>query len=156
MIENKDIIILVQEASFEQQEIYKWLSEPMNVGATVVFVGKVRHLNMGDKVSGLHLEHYPEMTKKALAEIVEQAKTRWDLQRVAVIHRIGSLNTNDEIVLVGTSSMHRVDAYHANEFIMDFLKTQAPFWKKEQTDKGNRWVDGKDSDQTAAEKWLIV
>lgn len=152
MAEN-NTIILVQEATFQQQDTYQWLSEPTNVGATVMFVGKVRNLNMGDNVSGLHLEHYPEMTQKSLKDIVEQARARWDLERVAVIHRIGSLKINDEIVLVGTSSMHREDAYHANEFIMDYLKTRAPFWKKEQTDNGERWVEGKDSDQEAAAKW---
>ncbi len=146
-------LILVQEAPFLQQEIYEWLSEPANVGATVVFVGKVRNLNLGDKVSGLYLEHYPEMTRKALTEITEEAKKRWEIQRVAVIHRVGALQTNDEIVLVGVSSMHRGDAYHANEFIMDYLKTRAPFWKKEQTQEGERWIEGRESDQEAAQKW---
>lgn len=152
MAKNQDLIF-VQTDPFQQQEIYQWLSEHSTIGATVVFVGKVRHINQGDNVSGLFLEHYPEMTQKALKEIVNEARNRWSLERVAVIHRIGHLQTNDEIVLVGTSAMHRNDAYQANEFIMDYLKTRAPFWKKEQTDKGERWVEERESDQKSAEKW---
>jgi len=116
-------------------------------------VGKVRDLNLGDEVSSLYLEHYPAMTEKALREIVEQAKARWDIQRVSVIHRVGLLHTGDEIVLVGISSAHRGDAYHANEFIMDFLKSKAPFWKKEQTNQGERWIEARESDKEALEKW---
>lgn len=116
-------------------------------------VGKVRDLNLGDAVSGLYLEHYPAMTEKALWEIVEQAKQRWDILRVAVVHRVGLLHTGDEIVLVGVSSAHRSEAYQANEFIMDFLKSKAPFWKKEQTDKGERWVEPRAVDQQALERW---
>lgn len=93
------------------------------------------------------------MTEKALAEIVAEAQKRWQIQRVAVIHRIGLLQAGDEIVLVGVSSAHRKDAYHANEFIMDFLKSKAPFWKKETTTKGNRWIEQRDSDKIALEKW---
>ena len=148
-----DIQISVQEHTFDQNAVYQWLSEQHSVGATVIFVGKVRDLNLGDEVSSLYLEHYPAMTEKALREIVEQAKARWDIQRVSVIHRVGLLHTGDEIVLVGISSAHRGDAYHANEFIMDYLKTQAPFWKKEQTEKGERWIEGRDSDYAAADKW---
>ncbi|MDO9795500.1 molybdenum cofactor biosynthesis protein MoaE, partial [Glaesserella parasuis] len=92
---------------FDQNAIYKWLSEQHSVGATTLFVGKVREMNLGDSVSGLYLEHYPAMTEKALREIVDEAKSRWELQRVAVIHRIGQLYTGDEIVLVGVSSAHR-------------------------------------------------
>ncbi|MGN6861962.1 molybdenum cofactor biosynthesis protein MoaE, partial [Neisseria sp. P0021.S004] len=114
-----DIQISVQEQPFDQNAVYQWLSEQHSVGATVIFVGKVRDLNLGDEVSSLYLEHYPAMTEKALREIVEQAKARWDIQRVSVIHRVGLLHTGDEIVLVGISSAHRGDAYHANEFIMD-------------------------------------
>ena len=116
-------------------------------------MGKVRDLNLGDEVSSLYLEHYPAMTEKALREIVEQAKARWDIQRVSVIHRVGLLRTGDEIVLVGISSAHRGDAYHANEFIMDFLKSKAPFWKKEQTHQGERWIEARESDKEALEKW---
>ena len=116
-------------------------------------MGKVRDLNLGDEVSSLYLEHYPAMTEKALREIVEQAKARWDIQRVSVIHRVGLVHTGDEIVLVGISSAHRGDAYHSNEFIMDFLKSKAPFWKKEQTNQGERWIEARESDKEALEKW---
>lgn len=148
-----DIRIAVQEAEFDQNAVYHWLSEQNSVGAAVIFVGKVRELNLGDDVSSLYLEHYPAMTEKALNEIVAEAKQRWEIQRVAVIHRVGLLHTGDEIVLVGVSSAHRGDAYHANEFIMDYLKSKAPFWKKEQTDKGERWIDARTSDKQALEKW---
>ncbi|MDG6297299.1 molybdopterin synthase catalytic subunit MoaE [Glaesserella parasuis] len=146
-------LIQVQQDPFDQNAIYKWLSEQHSVGATTLFVGKVREMNLGDSVSGLYLEHYPAMTEKALREIVDEAKSRWELQRVAVIHRIGQLYTGDEIVLVGVSSAHRGNAYHANEFIMDYLKTKAPFWKRETTDHGDRWIEGRESDQQAADKW---
>ena len=148
-----DIQISVQEQPFDQNAVYQWLSEQHSAGATVIFVGKVRDLNLGDEVSSLYLEHYPAMTEKALREIVEQAKARWDIQRVSVIHRVGLLRTGDEIVLVGISSAHRGDAYHANEFIMDFLKSKAPFWKKEQTNQGERWIEARESDKEALEKW---
>ncbi|PJG81940.1 molybdopterin synthase catalytic subunit MoaE [Caviibacterium pharyngocola] len=145
--------ICVQEQPFDQNSIYRWLSEPRSVGATVVFVGKVRDLNLGDEVSSLYLEHYPAMTEKALREIVQEAESRWNIQRVAVIHRVGLLQTGDEIVLVGISSAHRSEAYQANEFIMDYLKSKAPFWKKERTEKGERWIESRDSDRKALEKW---
>ncbi|WP_373818906.1 molybdopterin synthase catalytic subunit MoaE [Glaesserella sp.] len=148
-----ETLIQVQQDPFDQNAIYKWLSEQHSVGATTLFVGKVREMNLGDSVSGLYLEHYPAMTEKALQEIVDEARSRWELQRVAVIHRIGQLYTGDEIVLVGVSSAHRGDAYHANEFIMDYLKTKAPFWKRETTDHGDRWIEGRESDQQAADKW---
>ena len=148
-----DIQISVQEQPFDQNAVYQWLSKQHSVGATVIFVGKVRDLNLGDEVSSLYLEHYPAMTEKALREIVEQAKARWDIQRVSVIHRVGLLHTGDEIVLVVISSAHRGDAYHANEFIMDFLKSKAPFWKKEQTHQGERWIEARESDKEALEKW---
>lgn len=148
-----DTLIEVQSAPFDQNAIYHWLSEQHSVGATTLFIGKVREMNLGDSVSGLYLEHYPAMTQKALAEIVAQARQRWDLQRIAVIHRIGQLNTGDEIVLVGISAAHRGDAYAANEFIMDYLKTQAPFWKRERTEQGERWIEGRESDQQAVAKW---
>ncbi|MDG6295022.1 molybdopterin synthase catalytic subunit MoaE [Glaesserella parasuis] len=146
-------LIQVQQDPFDQNAIYKWLSEQHSVGATTLFVGKVREMNLGDSVSGLYLEHYPAMTEKALREIVDEARSRWELQRVAVIHRIGQLYTGDEIVLVGVSSAHRGNAYHANEFIIDYLKTKAPFWKRETTDHGDRWIEGRESDQQAADKW---
>lgn len=146
-------LVKVQTEPFDQNELYRWLSEFHSVGATTIFVGKVREMNLGDDVSGLYLEHYPAMTEKALREIVEEARSRWELQRIAVIHRIGQLYTGDEIVLVGVSSAHRGNAYAANEFIMDYLKTKAPFWKRETTTHGERWIEGRESDQQAAEKW---
>lgn len=145
--------IAVQEQPFDQNAIYQWLSEPHSVGASVLFVGKVRDLNLGDEVSSLYLEHYPAMTEKALREIVEEAKSRWALLRVAVVHRVGLLRAGDEIVLVGVSTAHRQDAYQANEFIMDFLKSRAPFWKKESTKQGERWIESRDSDKQALERW---
>lgn len=148
-----DIRIAVQSQTFDQNAVYQWLSESHSIGASVIFVGKVRDLNLGDNVSSLFLEHYPAMTEKALREIVEEACSRWQLERVSVIHRVGLLHTGDEIVLVGTASAHRGDAYAANEFIMDFLKSKAPFWKKEQTDQGERWIEARDSDKQALTKW---
>lgn len=148
-----DIQIAVQSQTFDQNAVYHWLSESHSIGASVIFVGKVRDLNLGDNVSSLFLEHYPAMTEKALREIVEEACSRWQLERVSVIHRVGLLHTGDEIVLVGTASAHRGDAYAANEFIMDFLKSKAPFWKKEQTDQGERWIEARDSDKQALIKW---
>ncbi|MCX2960251.1 molybdopterin synthase catalytic subunit MoaE [Rodentibacter caecimuris] len=148
-----NIQISVQEEEFDQNSVYQWLSAQYSVGAVVIFVGKVRDLNLGDDVSSLYLEHYPAMTEKALQEIVSEAKQRWDIQRIVVIHRVGLLHTGDEIVLVGVASAHRGDAYRANEFIMDYLKSKAPFWKKEQTNRGERWIEARDSDKTALEKW---
>ncbi|WP_424407869.1 molybdopterin synthase catalytic subunit MoaE [Pasteurella sp. PK-2025] len=148
-----NVKIAVQEQSFDQNAAYSWLSEPHSVGAAVIFVGKVRDLNLGDNVSSLYLEHYPAMTEKALQEIVAQAQARWEIQRVCVIHRVGLLQTGDEIVLVGVSSAHRADAYQANEFIMDFLKSKAPFWKKEKTAQGERWIESRESDKAALARW---
>ncbi len=148
-----DIKIAIQTAPFDQNAIYQWVSEPTSVGAAVIFVGKVRDLNLGDEVSQLYLEHYPAMTEKALQEIVQEATARWQLIRVSVIHRVGLLETGDEIVLVAVSSAHRGNAFAANEFIMDYLKTKAPFWKKEKTQQGERWIESRESDLIAAKKW---
>ncbi|MBA3696233.1 MAG: molybdopterin synthase catalytic subunit MoaE [Methylotenera sp.] len=125
-----------------------------NIGAVVSFVGQVRDLNIGEQVSELTLEHYPGMTEKALETIVAKAKNRWDLMEILVIHRIGKLKPLDQIVLVAVSSAHRGDAFKACEFIMDYLKTEAPFWKKEMLQSGeSRWVEAKDSDETARDRW---
>ena len=123
------------------------------IGAIASFVGLVRDVNDGSGVATLTLEHYPAMTDKALAEIVTQARTRWDVIDCTVIHRVGELRPTDQIVLVIVASGHRGDAFAACEFIMDFLKTQAPFWKKEQTPQGPRWVEARDSDHAAARRW---
>lgn len=137
-------------------EISKLRSARKDIGAVVSFVGQVRDMNVGEHVTELTLEHYPGMTEKALETIVEQAKSRWDLTDVLVIHRIGSLKPLDQIVLVAVSSAHRGEAFRACEFIMDYLKTEAPFWKKEILQSGeSRWVEAKDSDDTARQRWSL-
>jgi molybdopterin synthase catalytic subunit len=123
------------------------------IGAIASFLGLVRDINEGDVVAGMSLEHYPGMTEKALERIVEQAKTRWDIFDALVIHRVGDLKPTDQIVLVAVTGAHRGEAFAACEFIMDFLKTRAPFWKREQTPSGARWVDARESDEQAAERW---
>ncbi|AWX13351.1 molybdenum cofactor biosynthesis protein MoaE [Mergibacter septicus] len=148
-----EIKIAVQTENFDQNDIYRWVSASNQSGAVVLFIGKVREMNLGDQVSSLYLEHYPAMTEKALHNIVVKATQRWQLQRVCVVHRVGQLNSGDEIVLVATSSAHRESAYQANQFIMDYLKTKAPFWKKEQVGNQQRWVASRESDQLAIQKW---
>ena len=123
------------------------------IGAIASFIGLVRDINEGDHVSTMTLEHYPGMTEKALEDIVAQAKSRWDVYDALVIHRVGRLLPLDQIVLVVVTSAHRGDAFDACEFLMDYLKTQAPFWKKEDTSKGARWVDARESDDAAAARW---
>ena len=125
-----------------------------DVGAVVSFVGQVRDFNDGDTVSQLSLEHYPGMTEKALAAIAAQAQSRWDIADTLIIHRVGTLQPLDQIVLVAVSGAHRGEAFKACEFIMDALKTEAPFWKKELTASGERWLDAKDSDDVARERWI--
>ena len=123
------------------------------IGAIASFIGLVRDINEGDHVSTMTLEHYPGMTEKALEDIVAQAKSRWDVYDALVIHRVGRLLPLDQIVVVVVTSAHRGDAFSACEFLMDYLKTQAPFWKKEDTSKGARWVDARESDDAAAARW---
>ena len=125
-----------------------------DVGAVVSFIGQVRDFIDGDTVSQLSLEYYPGMTEKALAAIVAQAQSRWDIFDTLIIHRVGSLQPLDQIVLVAVSGAHRGEAFKACEFIMDALKTEAPFWKKELTASGERWLDAKDSDDVARERWI--
>ncbi len=125
----------------------------LGIGAVVSFVGYVRDFNDGQPVVGMLLEHYPGMTEKALAKIEVEARERWPLLTVEIIHRVGALEPGEPIVFVGTSSAHRQAAFDACAFIMDYLKTRAPFWKKEQTPEGERWVEGRCSDQQAAERW---
>jgi molybdopterin synthase catalytic subunit len=125
------------------------------IGAIASFIGLVRDMNEGDQVATMTLEHYPGMTEKALEEIVAQAKSRWDVYDALVVHRVGRLLPLDQIVLVVVTSAHRGDAFDACEFLMDYLKTQAPFWKKEDTEKGARWVDARESDEAAAARWKI-
>lgn len=123
------------------------------IGAVVSFVGVVRDLNEGLAVSTMELEHYPGMTEKALEQIVTAAQARWALSDCLVIHRVGALQPLDQIVLVAVAAAHRGEAFAACEFIMDYLKTEAPFWKKEQTPDGARWVDARESDDRALQKW---
>lgn len=120
------------------------------VGAAVTFTGMVR--TDGD-VCAMELEHYPGMTEKSLAEIVDKARARWDISDVVIIHRVGRLEAGDRIVLTVVTSAHRKSAFEASEFIMDWLKTEAPFWKKEMTAEGGRWVDARESDDEAKARW---
>ena len=146
--------VRVQHEDFDVgAEIARLRAGNPKVGAVASFVGVVRDLNEGADVATLTLEHYPAMTGKALAGIVEQAKERWDLYDVLVVHRIGELQPTDQIVLVVVTSAHRGEAFAACEFVMDYLKTEAPFWKKESTPGGARWVDGRDSDTAARDRW---
>ncbi|MEO3989432.1 molybdopterin synthase catalytic subunit MoaE [Pseudocitrobacter cyperus] len=145
--------IRVSHDAFNVGDEYDWLAGRDEDGAVVTFIGKVRNHNLGDSVKALTLEHYPGMTEKALAEIVEEARGRWPLGRVTVIHRIGELWPGDEIVFVGVTGTHRGSGFEATEFIMDYLKTRAPFWKREATPEGDRWVDARDSDKQAAGRW---
>ena len=117
------------------------------------FVGLVRDRNEGASVSAMTLEHYPGMTEKAIAGIVDEANARWEIIDACVIHRVGALNPTDQIVFVAVASGHRGDAFAACEFIMDYLKTRAPFWKKEATGEGAQWVDARASDDAAAARW---
>ena len=123
------------------------------IGAIASFVGVVRDVNNGDAVATMMLEHYPGMTEKSIAGIIDQARGRWEVLDALVIHRVGTLKPTDQIVLVIVASAHRGDAFAACEFIMDYLKTQAPFWKKEITPQGGRWVDARVTDDKAAERW---
>ena len=124
-----------------------------DIGAIASFVGLARDMNEGSGVAAMTLEHYPGMTEKALGRLVEEAKSRWALLDVTVIHRIGRLLPGDPIVLVAVASRHRGEAFAACEFIMDYLKTRAPFWKKEETPAGERWVEARASDDAAAARW---
>ncbi|OFZ97044.1 MAG: molybdenum cofactor biosynthesis protein MoaE [Betaproteobacteria bacterium RIFCSPLOWO2_02_67_12] len=126
------------------------------VGALAAFVGSVRDVNEGAEVGRMTLEHYPGMTEKSIGAIVEQARSRWDVIDCTVIHRVGELQPTDRIVLVAVASGHRGDAFAACEFVMDYLKTRAPFWKKERTSEGERWVEARSSDDEAAERWQEV
>ncbi len=124
-----------------------------DIGAVVSFLGLVRDLNEGDAVSQLTLEHYPGMTERSLNTIINQAKERWHIIDALIIHRVGTLQPSDQIVLVVTTSAHRGDAFAACEFMMDYLKTEAPFWKKEVTPQGEHWVEAKSTDDEARERW---
>ena len=124
-----------------------------DVGGLASFVGLVRDANDGHAIKAMTLEHYPGMTEKALEDICAEAQARWDILDTVVIHRVGALQPGDRIVLVGVASAHRGEAFAACEFIMDYLKTRAPFWKREDTTEGSRWVEARASDDKAAERW---
>ncbi|MEO5693126.1 MAG: molybdopterin synthase catalytic subunit MoaE [Usitatibacter sp.] len=146
--------VRVQQEDFDVGRELDALARGNNdVGGLASFVGLVRDANDGSNVSGMTLEHYPGMTERALEDICAQADARWKLLGLVVIHRFGSLVPGDRIVLVGVASAHRADAFEACEFIMDFLKTRAPFWKREDTATGSRWVEAKASDDEAAGRW---
>lgn len=146
--------VRVQTQDFDiSAEIAALRAGQAGVGAVASFIGTVRDSNDGSGVTTMSLEHYPGMTERALSDICDQARVRWRLLDTLVIHRVGELAPMDQIVLVVVTSAHRGDAFAACEFIMDLLKTQAPFWKKEQTPNGARWVDARDSDDQAAARW---
>jgi molybdopterin synthase catalytic subunit len=146
--------IAVQNDTFDlAKEVAELYQNNPKVGAVASFLGLVRDINQGQNVSAMTLEHYPGMTEKALAKIVDDAQARWEVLDYCVIHRVGPLYPTDPIVLVAVASSHRGDAFAACEYIMDFLKTQAPFWKKEATPEGEQWVDARESDDYAAARW---
>jgi len=146
--------VRVQEADFDVgAELAALRANDARVGALASFLGLVRDLNDGASVSEMTLEHYPGMTEKALEEIVAEARGRWELYDALVIHRVGPLKPCEQIVLVAVTSAHRGEAFAACEFIMDYLKTRAPFWKREATPDGGRWVDARETDDSAAARW---
>jgi len=146
--------VRVQSAPFDLgHEVEAFRAGDARIGAVVTFLGTVRDVNDDATVSTLTLEHYPGMTEKALESIVADAKARFDIYDALVIHRVGELAPTDPIVLVAVSSAHRGEAFAACHFLMDYLKTRAPFWKKERTPGGDRWVEARDSDDDAAALW---
>jgi molybdopterin synthase catalytic subunit len=148
------IRITIQEKDFSlEQEVNLLRNGRVDIGAIASFIGLVRDINEGDDVSQLTLEHYPGMTENQINKIAIEAESRWPLQAITISHRVGTLAPGDQIVLVITASSHRAAAYEANEFIMDYLKTRATFWKKETLDNRSRWVEGRPADNAAADRW---
>jgi len=146
--------VRVQTADFDAgQEIARLRGGDKRVGAVATFIGTVRDVNDAAHVTSLTLEHYPGMTEKALEAIVAEARSRFDILGALIIHRVGMLAPADQIVLVVVTSAHRGEAFDACRFVMDYLKTRAPFWKKETTPQGTRWVDARASDDDAAARW---
>jgi len=146
--------VRLQLAAFDPgTELNALHSANAGVGAVVGFVGYVRDFNDGQDVSGMFLEHYAGMTEKALEKITHEAAQRWPLLKVEIVHRVGALEPAEPIVFVGVASAHRRAAFEACDFVMDYLKTRAPFWKKENTEQGPRWVEGRESDHAAADRW---
>jgi molybdopterin synthase catalytic subunit len=149
--------VRVQYKSFDVGQLTADLhARNPRVGAVVNFIGYVRDLNIGQTVNELFLEHYPGMTEKALEQIAEEARERWPLLGVEIVHRVGALSVCEPIVFVGVSSKHRHMAFEACAFIMDVLKTRAPFWKRETTSQGAHWVEARESDQNAALRWSLA
>ena len=148
--------VSIQTEDFDlSTEVAKLREQDKRVGAVCSFIGTVRDRNDGQSVSTLELEHYPGMTEKSIEAMIDEALQRFDLFGVRVIHRVGLLQPLDQIVLVAVTSAHRGESFQACEFLMDYLKTQAPFWKKEQTPEGERWVDARVSDDAALARWGI-
>lgn len=146
--------VLIQHEDFDVgAEMAALRATSSNVGAMVSFVGLVRDLSYDENVENIFVEHYPGMSEKALHKIIAEARQRWDLLAVRVIHRVGTLGPNDQIVLVATASTHRGHAFSGCEFIIDYLKTDAPFWKKEVKKQGAEWVVTRDSDVQRMERW---
>lgn len=149
--------VRVQTEDFDvTRELASLRAGDARAGAVAAFIGTVRDVNDAAHVSTITLEHYPGMTEKALEAIVAEAKRRWDILDALVVHRVGPLSPTAQIVLVGVTSAHRGEAFAACEFIMDYLKTRAPFWKKETTPAGARWVDARASDDDAAARWEVL
>lgn len=148
-------MISVQEHDFSMADEYEALKSQSGGrnGAIATFVGLVRDYGDQRGVTGLSLEHYPGMTERVLETLVAQAHSRWNVSQTRIIHRVGELLLDEQIVFVGVSAAHRSDAFAACEFLMDFLKTQAPFWKKEMTQDGAKWVEAKESDSHKAQSW---
>ena len=148
--------VAIQAQDFDlSAEVAALRQGDLQVGAVCSFVGTVRDRNEGDQVASLELEHYPGMTEKAIEAMIDAAMNRFDIRAARVIHRIGLLQPLDQIVLVAVTSAHRGESFQACEFLMDYLKTQAPFWKKEVTPAGARWVDARVSDDEAMTRWAI-
>lgn len=146
--------VLVQTEDFNVSESLAWLREGLpEIGAVAAFVGTVRDLNEGSAVKAMTLEHYPGMTEKSLEKIIALAGERFNIVSALIIHRVGPLLPQDQIVLAAATSEHRQEAFLACEFLMDYLKTEAPFWKKEDTPAGARWVEARDSDDSAKLRW---
>ena len=149
--------VRIQTEDFDlSDEVTRLRAGERGVGAVCTFVGTVRDRNDGQTVSTMELEHYPGMTEKAIEQMIDEAHRRFDIFGARVIHRVGLLQPLDQIVLVVVTSAHRGESFQACEFLMDYLKTQAPFWKKEQTPEGARWVDARVSDDAALAKWGIA
>ena len=149
--------VTVQTADFDLgAEVAALRAGDPAVGAIAAFVGTVRDRNDGLGVSAMELEHYPDMTERAIEAMIDQALRRFDIRAARVVHRVGRLDPEDQIMMVAVTAAHRGEAFQACEFLMDYLKTQAPFWKKEQTPAGARWVDARSSDDAAIARWGIT